>query len=525
MKMLERLKYLFSPKKIGVEIQDENTIERKGGKKVRTIIKYLIIGFVFSLLTQVANIVWEEYKTHNPEYIKKEEEKTKSMTSEKGTNAYFQETTSEKIKEIERNINSINKDVSSLVKTAQEQKENFNTAREEIKKQGDKNVEVIQGEIKTLQEDVDKKISQNKETITKQTEVFGKVNEEIVKRVEELSGKVAELEQTSEGQRITLESIKEGSVELEKPSKANDRTKEDKKDDKEGKTKGRNQQDAIAKKDKYKPQVTITFMPSTMEYVEEKNLEPKMQPKKKNDSLDIQLGVAKGILTTGAEAKVAGFGGQTEENAPVLIRLLSNMTIANGNYTQVNDCFLLGGARGELATNRAVIRLIKISCIFQDERGERYVASGNVKGWVYDENSSLGVSGELISREGKIIQTMLPLSLLQAGMDYLTQNSTNVFLDGNNVTSALGNSFSSGLSNGASEPLQKIYDYYTNYLDALSPSIYFRAGREISILFKGGEKIKLELYKNQEDYDGVGLQKILEQSTDEKEILVGGSDE
>lgn len=531
MNIFNKLKLLFLPKKVGVEIQDDKVIEEKGGARVKKIIKYLVIGLIFSFVTQVGNIVWEEYKAHNPEYIKQQEEKAKSMTSENGTNAYFQETTSEKIKEMEKSIGAIGKDVSSLVKNTQEQKENFNTAKQELIEQGNKNLETTKGEIKTLKEDMNKKIKQNSDKITEQTKIFGDVNQEIVKRIDGISVKIEELEKTSGEQKVTIQSIKDGSLELKNPKGKESKTEEKKDKKTEGKkgnssSKSGEGKDAIANKEKYKPQVTITFMPSTMEYVEDTKVTPKKEQKKKNDSLDIQLGVAKGILTTGAEAKVASFGGQTEENAPVLIRLLSNMTIANGNYTQVNDCFLLGGARGELATNRAVIRLIKISCIFQDEKGERYVASGNVKGWVYDENSSLGVSGELISREGKIIQTMLPLSLLQAGMDYLTQSSTNVFLDGNNVTSTLGSSISSGLSSGASEPLQKIYDYYTNYLDALSPSISFRAGREISILFKGGEKIKLELYKNQEDYDGIGLQKLIEQNnTDEKEILVGGSDE
>ncbi|PAF53828.1 hypothetical protein BKH42_03610 [Helicobacter sp. 13S00482-2] len=223
---------------------------------------------------------------------------------------------------------------------------------------------------------------------------------------------------------------------------------------------------------------------------------------RKELTFNAPLGVAQAILLNGGDASVANMGNQ--EDSPVALSLLTKMSIANGEYTNVEDCLLLGNAIGNMNTERANIRLTKISCIFKDKQGNKYRAEGAIKGWIYDETSNLGVGGKLITKEGKIIRATLPLAAAQTGLDYITRKASNVSLVGggySDLTAALG----SGGSSAATQTISKMTDIYTKYLDAMTPSINFKGGRKVSILFQGGESIPLVPYDDKNNFDGEGV--------------------
>lgn len=213
----------------------------------------------------------------------------------------------------------------------------------------------------------------------------------------------------------------------------------------------------------------------------------------------VLLGLSKGILLNGADASIIGFGRQ--EEAPVAISLLSKVSIANGEYSNLKDCLLLGSAVGSMTTERAQIRLEKISCIFTNQEGDKFLAEGAVKGWVTDENGSLGVSGGLITQEGKIIRASLPIAAIQTALDYVTRRATNVVIPtggGLNGYSNFNAAFGSGSSSAANTTLGKITQIYEKMIQAQVPVINFKPGREITVLFQGGEEITLVPYKDQQ---------------------------
>ncbi|RDU55058.1 hypothetical protein CQA49_00835 [Helicobacter sp. MIT 00-7814] len=217
----------------------------------------------------------------------------------------------------------------------------------------------------------------------------------------------------------------------------------------------------------------------------------------KEVTFNILLGISKGIILNGADASILGFGRQ--EEAPVAISLLSKVSIANGEYSNLKDCLLLGSAIGSMTTERAQIRLEKISCIFTNLEGDKFLAEGQVKGWVTDENGQLGVSGGLITQEGRIIRSALPLAAIQTALDYVTRSATNVVIPTGSATgySNFNAAFGTGSSNAANSTLGKITQIYERMIQAQVPVINFKAGREVAVLFQGGEKITLIPYKDQ----------------------------
>ncbi|PAF46331.1 hypothetical protein BKH46_08060 [Helicobacter sp. 12S02634-8] len=214
---------------------------------------------------------------------------------------------------------------------------------------------------------------------------------------------------------------------------------------------------------------------------------------------NVRAGLAQGILINGVDAAIANQGSQ--EDSPVYISLLTRMTIANGEYTNVKDCLLIGGAVGSFTTEAVKIRLTKISCVFSNQMGEKFVAEGNIQGWVTDENSKIGLGGQLITKEGKIIRAALPLAFLQTGFDYITRKATNVSVVGGGYTdlqAALG----TGSSSAASNTISKMADIYSKYAQSLTAVVSIMGGRKVTILFKGGEKIKLEPYEDKTGREG-----------------------
>lgn len=218
----------------------------------------------------------------------------------------------------------------------------------------------------------------------------------------------------------------------------------------------------------------------------------------RNLTFDIMLGLSRAILVNGADATILGMGRQ--EDAPVALSILSKMSIANGEYTNTRDCLALGSAVGQMTVQKAQIRLDKISCIFTNAEGDKFIAEGQVQGWVIDENGQLGVQGVLITQEGKILRSTLPLAAVQTALDYVTRSATNVVVPAGGTTTGYQNlnaSFGTGSSNAANQSLSKIIQIYEKYLQQLNPVVNIRAGREVSLLFKGGEKITLVPYKGQ----------------------------
>lgn len=239
----------------------------------------------------------------------------------------------------------------------------------------------------------------------------------------------------------------------------------------------------------YKPNIKIS----------QPDIEPQEVEKIPQSTFDIPLGIAEAILVNGGDATIANMGNQ--EDSPVSLSLLTKMSIANGEYTNVENCLLLGNAIGNMNTERANIRLTKISCIFKDKQGNKYKAEGPIKGWVYDETSNLGVGGRLVTKEGKIIRATLPLAAIQTGLDYVTRKATNISVVGggySDLSAALG----TGGSSAASETVSKMTDIYQKYLDAMTPTINFKGGRKVSILFQGGESLNLVPYDDKNEFNG-----------------------
>lgn len=203
-------------------------------------------------------------------------------------------------------------------------------------------------------------------------------------------------------------------------------------------------------------------------------------------------GFAKGITITGADAPT--LKAKADESEPIWISVNSETLIANNGFFNNQDCLLRGTVTGEYATGRGKINVTEISCTFVDDSGQYYKLLSPIKGWVYGEDSKLGLKGRVVSREGEIIEKGLPLAAIEGAIEALSNND-NYFLPNGGTTN--GNplaDFKSGGMDSGKRIVDKFSEYYLEILDTLNPTVELKAKRKVTIAFKGGEKLKLEKF-------------------------------
>src|SRR5579884_1172578 len=109
----------------------------------------------------------------------------------------------------------------------------------------------------------------------------------------------------------------------------------------------------------------------------------------------------KGVLLSGLDAPT---GVQSKTNPyPVLIRLSEPANLPNLRRLDVKECFATGGGYGDLASERAYIRLETISCVLNSGR----VIDTQVKGYVAGEDGKVGLRGRLVSKQGQFLSRAL----------------------------------------------------------------------------------------------------------------------
>ncbi len=182
---------------------------------------------------------------------------------------------------------------------------------------------------------------------------------------------------------------------------------------------------------------------------------------------------AKVVFLTGFDAPT---GGQAQGNAlPVVMRVKSFMTLPNKFKSNLKECFIIGNGYGDMASERAYIRIERLSCVLRDGK----VLETKVKGHVAGEDASFGLRGRVVSKQGQLIAKSFFSGLFGGiGQNIAEQNSIQ-------QTSALGvvttydpnKTVESGLASGLASSSQKLADFWLSQANSIFPIIEISAGR------------------------------------------------
>jgi len=209
-----------------------------------------------------------------------------------------------------------------------------------------------------------------------------------------------------------------------------------------------------------------------------------------NESFYIPSGsFVRGVLLTGVDAPTMQVGKQ--EPQPVLINLNEEMILPNRYRSNMIDCIGIGSARGDLSSERAYIRMVKISCI--EKGSERKVVDTSLEGWIMGEDGKIGLRGRLVSKQGSILAKALVAGFAEGVANAFTEASSNISVtpEGSTKTIESDKAFQAAGLKGVGTAMTKLADFYMNMAESMFPVIEVGAGRSVTMVVKDGKSFNL----------------------------------
>lgn len=188
------------------------------------------------------------------------------------------------------------------------------------------------------------------------------------------------------------------------------------------------------------------------------------------------------VLLGGMDAPTSGQG--QSNPIPVLMKVLDLAQLPNKFKADVSECFLTGNGQGDLSSERAYIRLDRMSCVKPDGTA----IDIGVKGYVADESGKAGMRGRLVTKQGQVLANALLAGVASGIGQAFTQSYSTTSQSPLGTTSSVnsGKEFQAGISSGVGKGVDRLAQYYLQLADKLHPIIEIDAGREADVVVTKG---------------------------------------
>jgi len=184
----------------------------------------------------------------------------------------------------------------------------------------------------------------------------------------------------------------------------------------------------------------------------------------------------KARVLTGVEAN-------TMDAYPVLLQL--DYAFVGPNHTRIDlsHCFVIAKAKANLSTERVMGETTQISCV----RDNNEVVTRAAKGYLAGEDSTFGLTGQLISHQGRVLVAAVLASLAKSvGEAVASAQTTTDVVAGNGAvaqgTNVTGSKLAFIAGKSVTEPASMIAQWYLEYAKQLVPSIAVGSGRDVWIV-------------------------------------------
>lgn len=190
----------------------------------------------------------------------------------------------------------------------------------------------------------------------------------------------------------------------------------------------------------------------------------------------------RGVLLAGLDAPT---GGQAQQNPhPLVIEVMDLASLPNKFKADYKNCRVVANGTGDLSSERAYIRLDRMSCVSEDGSAIDIA----IKGYIADGTGKAGIRGRLVSKQGSVLANAL-LSGVASGIgNAFTQSSmvTSTSPLGATQTVQSGKELQAGLGQGVGNALNQLSRYYISLAEKLFPIIEIDAGQPVDIVITKG---------------------------------------
>jgi conjugal transfer pilus assembly protein TraB len=197
----------------------------------------------------------------------------------------------------------------------------------------------------------------------------------------------------------------------------------------------------------------------------------------------------KAVLISSVDASVGITSGS--DPRPVLFRIIGEARSAVDKNKQltinIKGCTVTGAAHGDLSSERAYTRLLKMTC--PDNNGG--VIETDVEGYAADgSDGKSGIAGKMVSREGDLIAKSFFASFISGFGQSFSQKFTPPLTASNGLTTqgvlSGGDIAKSGLGKGVAGGTDRLSNYLIDRAEQYQPIISIASGKEVELVFISG---------------------------------------
>lgn len=178
---------------------------------------------------------------------------------------------------------------------------------------------------------------------------------------------------------------------------------------------------------------------------------------------------------------------------PALLRIKDIAVLPNKVKQNLKGCFALVEGNGSLASERAEMRLVSISCIAKDGQS---VIDQKVKGFLVDGDGKIGLRGAVVAKFGATIARSMIAGFAKGFGQAIQSGTQNTQLTALGTTTmtplSLQDAAISGAGAGIAGAADQIQKFYLKLAEQSMPVIEVGATRTVHIVFSEGTELEIK---------------------------------
>ena len=210
--------------------------------------------------------------------------------------------------------------------------------------------------------------------------------------------------------------------------------------------------------------------------------------KKKGRTVYLPPSFMEAKLLTGFDASTSGKG--TNNPEPLLLRIQTPAVLPNDIKADLAGCFVIAEAVGRLDKERADVRLVSLSCLSNEGKA---IIDTQVKGFVTDSDSKVGLSGRVVSRMGAATARTIVAGFFGGMGDMLKSSATTQSTSALGTTTTIDSSQVAkySIGGGLSEGAASLHDFYLSLAKQATPVIEVGASKKITVVVSEGKELEI----------------------------------
>lgn len=198
-----------------------------------------------------------------------------------------------------------------------------------------------------------------------------------------------------------------------------------------------------------------------------------------------------GTILTGGDFPTSKGG--MENPTPLLVRISKEAILPNRRTSDIRECFLLMGGRGDLSSERVKLRGETLSCI----RDDGSVIESKLNSFLTGEDGKEGIRGRLVSKQGQLIARSLVAGFASGLSEAFDVNAVPTISTSSDGTVQYERVYSSEAMQGAavkgfSNAMEDISEFYLDMAREIFPVLEINAGRQVDVIVINGTQLKIK---------------------------------